>query len=123
MDQDAKDLGRWAEERAARHLRGLGFEILARNLRTKSGEIDIAAREGPAVVIVEVRYRRQHVVGAWRSIGARKRKSLLRAAREALQALEIPPSVPVRFDVVLVAAGGRLLHIRGALPRSVPYAR
>jgi putative endonuclease len=122
MDASAKDRGRRAEERAARHLRSLGLEILARNVRTKSGEIDVVAREGPTLVIVEVRYRREHVVGAWRSLSAAKRDRLMKAAREAQAALRIPGSVPVRFDVVLACGDARMVHIRGALQPSRPYA-
>src|SRR5262245_62396290 len=100
MDPGWQDRGRLAEDRAAKFLRGLGFEILARNIRTRSGEIDVVARDGTTVVIVEVRYRNAHVVDAWRSLSPDKRDRLFRAAREALRALRIPRSVPVRFDVV-----------------------
>src|SRR5262245_18830805 len=103
MDPAARDRGSRAEDRAAKFLRRLGFEILARNIRTRSGEIDVVAREGGTVVIVEVRYRRSHVVDAWRSLSRHKRDRLVLAAREALQALRIPRSVPVRFDVVLAS--------------------
>ena len=123
MDEAAKQRGRDAEERAVRHLAALGFEILARNLRTRTGEVDVAAREGPTFVIVEVRYRHEHFGGGWRSLGSRKRRALIRAAREARGMLRIPRSVPIRLDVVLIASGDRLLHLRGALSTSVPYGR
>jgi APA family basic amino acid/polyamine antiporter len=45
-------LGATAEDRAAAHLRTLGFVILKRNLRGPGGEIDIVAREGETVVFV-----------------------------------------------------------------------
>jgi putative endonuclease len=52
--------GRLAEEHAARYLEGLGYAILARNWHCPAGEVDIIAREGEALVLVEVRARRQN---------------------------------------------------------------
>src|SRR5262245_13969465 len=94
MDPRARASGRRAEEHAAILLRLQGFEILGRNVRTGSGEIDIVARDGAVLVIVEVRYRATHVLAAWHSLGRRKRESLLRAAGEAQAALRIPRRVP-----------------------------
>jgi putative endonuclease len=121
MDPEAKARGRRAEERAAAHLRSLGLEILAKNLRTRSGEIDIVAREGAALVLVEVRCRKPHLLAAWRSLGWKKRARFLKAAGEARAALRIPRWVPVRLDVVLAVEGRDLVHLRGALTRPEPY--
>jgi putative endonuclease len=55
MDKD--ELGRRGEEIAAGHLRAHGFEILDRNWRVREGELDIVAREGVALVVVEVKTR------------------------------------------------------------------
>jgi putative endonuclease len=49
--------GRLGERLAARHLRKNGYRILARNFRTKSGEIDIVAHEGGELCFVEVKTR------------------------------------------------------------------
>jgi putative endonuclease len=54
----AKDaLGRFGEEVAARHLIAEGFIVLERNWRCDAGEIDIVARDGDALVVVEVKTR------------------------------------------------------------------
>jgi len=55
MDKD--ELGRRGEEIAAAHLRAKGFELLDRNWRVREGELDIVAREGAALVVVEVKTR------------------------------------------------------------------
>lgn len=52
------DLGRWGEELAARHLTERGYRVLDRNWRCPSGEIDIVAAQGGALVVVEVKTRR-----------------------------------------------------------------
>ena len=50
--------GRLAEARAAEHLASLGYEILARNARTKYGELDLVARDRRALVFIEVKAER-----------------------------------------------------------------
>ena len=51
----ARRLGRRGERRAARALRRRGYRILARNLHTPAGEVDILAEEGGQTVLVEVK--------------------------------------------------------------------
>jgi putative endonuclease len=50
--------GRWAERATALYLRGMGYQILARNLRLGRGEIDLIARHGQFLVFMEVKFRR-----------------------------------------------------------------
>ncbi|WP_101651791.1 YraN family protein [Brevibacterium ihuae] len=54
---DTMTLGRRGEMCARRHLEHRGWEILATNWRCSRGEIDIVARDGEAVVFVEVKTR------------------------------------------------------------------
>ncbi|NMA70336.1 MAG: YraN family protein, partial [Firmicutes bacterium] len=51
-------LGRWGEALAALYLQGLGYQVLARNLRNRLGELDLVALDGEILVFVEVRTRR-----------------------------------------------------------------
>src|SRR5262249_5974715 len=48
------------EAAVAVRYRQLGFRILARNLRTVLGELDLVARHGALLVAVEVKTRRDH---------------------------------------------------------------
>jgi putative endonuclease len=99
----AARLGRAAEDVAARHLASQGLRILQRNFRRRLGEIDLVAREGGIVVIVEVRTRSSDKYGgAAASIDARKRARIIRAARLLLQIRPEYARAPVRFDVVIV---------------------
>ena len=50
-------LGRAGEDLAAEHLRGLGYEVLARNFRCRRGEIDLVCRRDGEVSLVEVKTR------------------------------------------------------------------
>ena len=51
-------VGRRAELWAAGYLRLKRYRILARRYKTKQGEIDIIARKGKIIVIIEVKYRK-----------------------------------------------------------------
>ena len=108
----AQVAGAQAEEIAARFLAGEGLEIVARNFRTRLGEIDVVAREGTTLVFVEVRLRtREDYGGALESIDGNKRRRIVAAANGYLALLGREP--PCRFDVVTVE--GRTAHwIRGA---------
>lgn len=52
------DLGRAGEDRATHYLTGIGYDVLDRNWRCPQGEIDIVARVGRHLAIVEVKTRR-----------------------------------------------------------------
>jgi putative endonuclease len=69
-------LGRLGERLAEAQLRRLGFSVVARNVRTRHGEIDLIAFDGATLVFAEVKARR---VGA--------RQSSIRADQEPLAAL------------------------------------
>ena len=51
--------GRAAEAAAAAALRRAGYVILARNLRTPAGEIDVVAEKGGRIAFAEVKARRR----------------------------------------------------------------
>lgn len=106
------ETGRAAEEAAAELLRAKGMVVVERNFRVKAGEIDIVARDRDEIVFVEVRARASSSFGgAAASVGAAKRRKLIRAARVWLQARAY--GGPCRFDVVALDAG-RAEHIPAA---------
>jgi putative endonuclease len=98
--------GSAAEDAAARHLEAQGYRILARNVRSKLGELDIIARDGRVVCFVEVRLRRNGT--AAETVDAGKRRRLARAAQRYLAAQRLHDA-PCRFDVVAVGPGGMTL--------------
>jgi putative endonuclease len=124
MQTDARQaLGRAGEELAARHLRGLGFVVLARNVRTVRGEIDVIARRGSLLVFVEVKTRR---IGAEQrsprddqlplgGLGARQRARLRGLAAAWLTENRARPPTPrtIRFDAigVVLDTSERLRHL------------
>jgi len=97
------ETGRKAEDTAVKTLRKMGYRILDRNVRFRRGEIDIVAREGENLVIVEVKSLTDPGEGFRPAarVGPQKRKKLLLAARE-FQRRHRLTDVPLRFDVVSV---------------------
>ena len=103
--------GAYYEALALRLLRAHGLTPLARNLRCRAGEIDLAMREGTTLVLVEVRARRHSSYGgAAASIDRGKQARLARAAATLLPSLTYrywAGHVPrARFDVVTFDATG-----------------
>jgi putative endonuclease len=116
-------LGRRAESLVAARLQRLGWRIVARNVRTRSGEIDLIGLDGATLVFVEVKAGRSGAdAGPERpahAVGPRKQLRIRRLAREWLAEGRSPSGVAgYRFDVVGVRFGGDGLadvdHIRNA---------
>jgi putative endonuclease len=121
-DHARRALGLRGESLAAEHLRARGCVVLARNVRTPQGEIDLIARDGEALAFVEVKTRR---VGTRQlavredqeplhGFTVRQRARLRRAAVWWLR--EDAPrsrSAMVRFDAigVVIDSSGRLRQI------------
>lgn len=112
----AQAAGGAAEESAERFLARQGLSIVERNYRTRLGEIDLVARDGAALVFVEVRLRHgERFGGAIESITPRKQRRIIAAARQYLMRFAHLP--PCRFDVVCLG-GEAPLWLRGAFDAS-----
>ncbi|MGH7320072.1 MAG: YraN family protein [Candidatus Rokuibacteriota bacterium] len=97
-----RPLGQWGEETAARFLEARGLRILARNVRFRLGEIDLIARDGMTLVVVEVKTRiRGRGDPPQVGVDSRKRMRLTQLAFSYLTRRRIG-EVPSRFDVVAV---------------------
>ena len=98
------------EAAALAHLQARGLRLISRNAAARDGEVDLVmldahARDGHAVVFVEVRYRASSAFGGGAaSVDAGKRRRLVRAAQAFLQRHPEHADAPCRFDVV--AASG-----------------
>jgi putative endonuclease len=93
------------EKLAARELSRAGYDILARNYRTKAGEIDLVARDGRTLCFVEVKGRRSLTYGtAAEAVDREKQRRIWNAAQLYLQREKVRPAC--RFDVVTIDASG-----------------
>ncbi|WP_263142336.1 YraN family protein [Pseudomonas sp. RIT-PI-AD] len=110
---ERQDSGQAAEALACEHLLAQGMRLVAKNWRSRLGELDLVMLHGDTVVFVEVRYRRHAAWGgALESVDARKRAKLTRAAQQFLQQENRWAKCPCRFDVVAVSPGGGQLPPR-----------
>lgn len=123
---DAEDprhrFGRTSELMAEEFLRAKGYRILARNLRTHLGELDLVADDRGVLVFVEVKGRATEAFGGARlAVDRRKQAKLVRLAAQYLAQRHLSDR-PCRFDVVLVqgspSAGGRIEHLENAFDAS-----
>ena len=118
-------LGQQGEELAAAHLVKLGYDIVAHNWRTRSGELDIVARDGEWLVFVEVRARRTGRAATEPTLGRPEesvtpRKQLQLVAMADAYLFELPWSGPWRIDVIALeirsdGSVARLNHLRDAV--------
>jgi len=115
-------LGRYGEKLAREHLRARGFTLLARNYRTRHGEIDLIAFNGGTLVFVQVK---THQIGAAQTGMSESPLEWLSASqlaryRQVAQAYlddgrrTIPLAQKMRFDAVgvLVDAEGKVADLR-----------
>lgn len=103
MTRDRLRCGQEGEEAAAAFLRARGFTILARNVRSHAGEIDLVALDGDVLVFCEIRTRRSRGQGsALESVTPAKQRQVVRVAEYFLARHPRLTSHPIRFDVVAI---------------------
>ena len=102
--------GRAAEAACVLLLRLRLYRILARDYRVPSGEIDIIARRGRAVVAIEVKAR-PSLADAAEAVSPRQRRRVARAFEHFLASRPDLAQLQPRFDVILVAPGRWPRHI------------
>ena len=78
-----------------------GYRILGRRLRSPVGEIDIVARRGAVLAIIEVKARPDPAAAA-AAVTLRQRERLMRAAGWLVAGRPDLATLQVRFDVMLV---------------------
>ena len=110
-------LGEFGERIAAHHLEAAGMVVIARNIRTRGGEIDFIAADGDDVVFVEVRTRRAAPGLAAQSLTPKKLHRMWQCAMDYCDANAIAPE-RVRLDVVGIdlgpgGAADHIQHFRG----------
>ena len=96
---NSRATGNEKEALAADHLAGRGYEILCRNFRVASGEIDIVAKHDGYIVFIEVKYRS----GVHKGLPE--------------EAVDVRKQRQVRFDVITIL-GEDIHHIENAFEYS-----
>src|ERR1700712_1683229 len=95
-------LGKSGEDLACRELERRGYAILARRYRRRGGELDIVARDGGALVFVEVKTRDGLGFGAGgEAVTGRKRQRMAGIAEDYMVRHRLS-GCACRFDVVSI---------------------
>lgn len=105
--------GRFAEGLCAWHLRFRGYRVVARGFRVSVGEIDIVARRGRTLAVIEVKARRDWDRAA-EALGAKQRRRIGRAAAAFVASHNDCAGLNVRYDVMLVRPWRVPRHLTGA---------
>jgi putative endonuclease len=111
--REAWHRGHGAEQMAALWLRLKGYRILAKRFRTPVGEIDLIARRGRILAVVEVKSRRT-LAAATEALRLRQRARIGRAVQAYLQLHPNLADLCIRFDVMLLSTGRPPHHITNA---------
>ncbi|MCL2800401.1 MAG: YraN family protein [Treponema sp.] len=115
--------GKLGEDQAVNTLTAAGMTVIERNFRSKSGEVDIIAKDGETIVFVEVK--------AWSAFGIenlqygldiRKQQKIIKTAKYFLSKNREYSNTAVRFDVVFIQGEPpkcRVTHLASAFTESV----
>jgi len=102
---DTRTLGFDAEQLADKFLKRQGLVLVSRNFRCRLGEIDLIARDGDAIVFVEVRYRAcNRFSRAGLTVDIHKQRKLIRTAALFTAQRSKYANCVMRFDVVAIDA-------------------
>ncbi len=105
--------GKCAEDQVAQFYTRSGRPVVARRWRGISGEIDVIARDGDAVVFIEVKQSKTHAQ-AVEHLCERQMQRICLAASEFLCGEPDGLNTSARFDVALVDAQGRIEILQNA---------
>ncbi|MBR0162817.1 MAG: YraN family protein [Oscillospiraceae bacterium] len=98
-------LGVWGEETACRELLKKGYRIAARNYRGRFGELDIVARKGSILAVVEVKLRKNADFGEAREYVTPAKQQKIRLTAAAFLASHAwAQELQPRFDVIEIYA-------------------
>ena len=114
---EARLLGAFGEQSAARYLRKKGYSIISANFKSKSGEIDLVASKGDVIAFVEVKTRQTGgMLPPSAAVDEQKRKNIKDTAAYYLSRYHY--DLTVRFDIIEVLVDGSTLvsvsHIENA---------
>ena len=95
------DLGKWGEDLAADYLQDKGYVIIDRDWKSGHHDLDIVAKEGDALVIVEVKTRKSTTFGTPEIfVDIQKQRHLIRAAMCYAKFKNVTKEI--RFDIISV---------------------
>jgi putative endonuclease len=115
----SRSSGSSGEEEAARYLEERRYAIVARNFRSRRGEVDIIAEKGGTLVFVEVKKRSDGALDTLEySVNEKKQRRIIETANYFLFNNRKYNSMGIRFDVIFVSPEG-ITHLESAFVERV----
>jgi putative endonuclease len=106
--------GRKGEARAAAFLEDAGMRIIARNVRSRVGEIDLIALDGETIVFIEVKtWSVYPFEELYYGIDEKKQRRIIETAKYFLFSHRKYSGMAVRFDVIFIGPE-RITHLVSA---------
>lgn len=109
----AERAGRFAETLAAMYLMVKGYRILDRRVKTPLGEIDLVARRGNILAIIEVKSRATLDQGV-EAVSARQQVRIIRGTQSYLTSHPSLAALTIRFDILAVTGRLSFRHVLNA---------
>jgi len=111
--------GKKGEEQAAAALESAGMKIIAKNIRSKEGEVDIVALDGETIVFVEVKAWSAYGMENLRyGIDIKKQRKIIKTAKYFLSENRKYSNMAIRFDVVFIDKSS-ITHLASAFTERV----
>ena len=112
-----KQIGNYGEDKACQFFIKKGYEILERNWRTRSGEIDIIAYKEEILVFIEVKTLPNGTVDMLQKVlNQQKFKRILKTSKRFLLNHREYSNSYIRYDVIVIDMPGLspVYHIKNA---------
>ena len=115
MPAHSAEKGQVGEEKAAAWLQARGWGIIARNYRTRAGEIDIIAESGETLAFIEVKsWGVCSFADLGDSVDRRKMKRILETSKIFLSRNRQYECALLRYDILFVPESGAVIHLESA---------
>jgi putative endonuclease len=116
---DNSAAGRRGEDQAAAALEKAGMSIIARNVRSPGGEVDLVALDGETIVFIEVKSWSIYGIEELQyGLNLKKQRRIIETAKYFLASHREYNEMTVRFDVVFVGKDA-LTHLASAFMERV----
>ena len=104
------DQGKFGEEQALKFIKKLNYAIIECNWQFKKFEIDIIAKDGEVLVVVEVKTRKSDAFGTPESfVTKQKQRQLIKAINHYVEQKNLLNEI--RFDIISVLHDGKNIII------------
>jgi putative endonuclease len=95
------ELGKKGEDIAAQYLTEKGYKILEKNWRFSHNEIDLIAKDGEELVVVEVKTRQSNaLIEPEMAVTRDKQRHIIRSANAYVRSKRM--NVNIRFDIISI---------------------